>query len=93
MLSLMESGGVGFLLALLLTPLWMRFVQARSYGQVVSEDGPVAHQRKTGTPTMGGVVIVFAAVMGYAMGHIGRLYAIRDPGRLGDRRFGPTRIH
>ena len=71
MLSLMESGGVGFLLALLLTPVWMRFVQARSYGQVVSEDGPVAHQRKTGTPTMGGVVIVFAAVMGYAMGHIG----------------------
>jgi phospho-N-acetylmuramoyl-pentapeptide-transferase len=70
-LSLMESGGVGFLLALFLTPFWMRFVRARSFGHHVSEYGPSTHQHKTGTPTMGGVVIVFAAVMGYAMGHIG----------------------
>ena len=34
MLSLMESGGVGFLLALLLTPFWMRFVQARAFGHL-----------------------------------------------------------
>jgi phospho-N-acetylmuramoyl-pentapeptide-transferase len=67
----MESGGVGFLLALFLTPVWMRFVQARSFGHHVSEYGPSTHQHKSGIPTMGGVVIVFAAVMGYAMGHIG----------------------
>jgi len=70
MLSLMESGGVGFLLALLLTPFWMRFVQARAFGHQVSEYVST-HQHKSGIPTMGGVVIVFAAVMGYAMGHIG----------------------
>jgi phospho-N-acetylmuramoyl-pentapeptide-transferase len=69
-LSLMESGGVGFLLALFLTPVWMRFVQARSFGHHVSEYVST-HQHKAGLPTMGGVVIVFAAVMGYAMGHIG----------------------
>jgi phospho-N-acetylmuramoyl-pentapeptide-transferase len=67
----MESGGVGFLLALFLTPFWMRFVEARSFGHHVSEYGPSTHQHKSGIPTMGGVVIVFAAVMGYAMGHIG----------------------
>jgi phospho-N-acetylmuramoyl-pentapeptide-transferase len=66
----MESGGVGFLLALLLTPFWMRFVQARAFGHQVSEYVST-HQHKSGIPTMGGVVIVFAAVMGYAMGHIG----------------------
>jgi phospho-N-acetylmuramoyl-pentapeptide-transferase len=66
----MESGGVGFLLALFLTPVWMRFVQARAYGHTVSEYVST-HQHKAGIPTMGGVVIVFAAVMGYAMGHIG----------------------
>ena len=66
----MESGGVGFLLALLFTPLWMRFVEARSFGHQVSEYVST-HQHKSGIPTMGGVVIVFAAVMGYAMGHIG----------------------
>jgi phospho-N-acetylmuramoyl-pentapeptide-transferase len=70
MLSLMESGGVAFLLALFLTPLWIRFLTARSLVQRIREDGPT-HQHKAGTPTMGGVIIVFAALLGYAMGHIG----------------------
>jgi phospho-N-acetylmuramoyl-pentapeptide-transferase len=67
----MESGGVGFLCALLLTPLWIRYLRARSFGQQIREDGPATHQHKAGTPTMGGVVIVFAAVLGYVMGHVG----------------------
>lgn len=71
MLSLMESGGVGFLCALLLTPLWMKFLRARSLGQLIREEGPSTHHHKAGTPTMGGVIIVFAAVLGYVMGHVG----------------------
>lgn len=71
MLSLMESGGVGFLCALLITPFWIRFLRARSMGQQIREDGPSTHQHKAGTPTMGGVVIVIAAVLGYLMGHVG----------------------
>jgi len=69
MLSLMKSGGVAFLFALLVTPLWIRFVQQRSMGQRIREDGPASHQAKAGTPTMGGVVIVAATVLGYAAGH------------------------
>src|ERR1035437_2388970 len=71
MLRLMESGGVGFLCALLLTPLWMRFLSARSLGQQIREEGPSTHHHKAGTPTMGGVIIVLAAVLGYVMGHVG----------------------
>jgi len=71
MLSLMESGSVGFLCALLLTPLFMRFLRERSLGQRIREDGPSTHLVKAGTPTMGGVVIVFSAVLGYLMGHVG----------------------
>jgi len=71
MLSLMESGGVGFLFALFATPLWIRFVRERSLGQQIREDGPESHHAKAGTPTMGGVVIVVAAVLGYLMGHVG----------------------
>ena len=67
----MESGGVGFLCALLLTPLWMRFLSARSLGQQIREDGPSTHHHKAGTPTMGGVIIVLASVLGYVMGHVG----------------------
>lgn len=71
MLSLMESGGVGFLCALLLTPLWIRFLRQRSLGQLIREDGPSTHHAKAGTPTMGGVVIILSAVLGYLMGHVG----------------------
>ena len=71
MLSLMESGGVGFLFALFATPLWIRFVRERSLGQQIREDGPESHHAKAGTPTMGGVVIVMAALLGYLMGHVG----------------------
>jgi phospho-N-acetylmuramoyl-pentapeptide-transferase len=71
MLSLMESGGVGFLVALLVTPLWIHFLRKRSLGQFIREDGPTTHYHKAGTPTMGGVIIVCAAVLGYLMGHVG----------------------
>jgi phospho-N-acetylmuramoyl-pentapeptide-transferase len=82
MLSLMESGGVGFLCALILTPLWMKFLSARSLGQQIREDGPSTHHHKAGTPTMGGVIIVFAAVLGYCMGHIGTSITFTRAGEL-----------
>jgi len=71
MLSLMESGGVGFLFALLVTPIWIRFLRSRSLGQLIREDGPSTHLVKAGTPTMGGVIICCSAVLGYLMGHVG----------------------
>jgi phospho-N-acetylmuramoyl-pentapeptide-transferase len=71
MLSLMESGGCGFLVALFVTPLWIRFVREHSLGQQIREDGPATHFAKAGTPTLGGVIIVFAATVGYLMGHVG----------------------
>ena len=82
MLSLMESGGVGFLVALLVTPLWMRFLNARSLGQQIREDGPSTHHHKAGTPTMGGVVIVVAAFLGYCMGHVGTSIVFTRSGAL-----------
>jgi phospho-N-acetylmuramoyl-pentapeptide-transferase len=69
-LSLMESGGVAFLFAIFVTPLWIRFLNAHSLFQHIREDGPT-HQHKVGTPTMGGAIIVAAALLGYGMGHIG----------------------
>ena len=71
MLSLMESGGVAFLFSLFVTPLWIRFLTRRSFGQKIHEDLPSTHLVKAGTPTMGGVLIVVSAVLGYVMGHVG----------------------
>lgn len=81
MLSLMEAGGVGFLIALFATPVWIRYLRRRSYGQQIREDGP-PHQHKAGTPTMGGVIIVFAALVGYLMGHLGTSITITRAGIL-----------
>jgi phospho-N-acetylmuramoyl-pentapeptide-transferase len=82
MLSLMESGGIGFLVALFVTPLWIRFVRERSLGQQIREDGPATHHAKAGTPTLGGVIIVFAATLGYFMGHVGTSIAFTRGGLL-----------
>ena len=45
MLSLMKSGGVGFLVALLATPWWIRFVQSRSLGQAIADQSPLWRAR------------------------------------------------
>jgi phospho-N-acetylmuramoyl-pentapeptide-transferase len=81
-LSLMESGGVGFLCSLLLTPLWIRYLRKHSLGQRIREDGPATHHVKAGTPTMGGVIIVLAAVAGYFMGHVGTSIVFTRSGLL-----------
>ncbi len=82
MLSLMESGGIAFLLSIFVTPLWIRFVSSRSMGQLIREDGPSHHHKKAGTPTMGGVVIVGSAFVGYCMGHVGTALFFTRSGEL-----------
>ncbi|HEV7776785.1 MAG TPA: phospho-N-acetylmuramoyl-pentapeptide-transferase [Luteibacter sp.] len=46
--------------ALLLGPMLIRRLAAMKAGQVVRTDGPQTHLVKTGTPTMGGTLILFA---------------------------------
>lgn len=46
-----------------MAPLLIRLLQDRQVGQMVREDTPDRHQQKTGTPTMGGTLILFALVM------------------------------
>ncbi|MDP1573712.1 MAG: phospho-N-acetylmuramoyl-pentapeptide-transferase [Coxiellaceae bacterium] len=41
-------------------PAVIHRLQLLQYGQVVRNDGPQAHLKKTGTPTMGGALILFA---------------------------------
>ncbi|MEE6274056.1 phospho-N-acetylmuramoyl-pentapeptide-transferase [Georgenia wangjunii] len=75
MITVLISGAVALLLSLLGTPLFIRFLVKRNYGQFIRQDGPTAHYTKRGTPTMGGVVIIVATLLGYAVANIsaGRL--------------------
>jgi len=65
---------VSLVLAGLLFPLWIRLLRFRNIGQQVRADGPQGHLVKQGTPTMGGVLILFVVAVVYlGMGNIGRL--------------------
>ncbi len=65
MLAIVIAGGIGLLISLLGTPLFIRFLTRRQYGQFIRHDGPASHHVKRGTPTMGGVVIILAAVVAW----------------------------
>ena len=41
---------------------FIRFVAKQKYGQVIRDDGPKSHLQKEGTPTMGGLLILFSIV-------------------------------
>jgi phospho-N-acetylmuramoyl-pentapeptide-transferase len=50
-------------LAFVLGPMVIRWLMRMKVGQVVRDDGPETHLSKAGTPTMGGVLIILAAVI------------------------------
>jgi len=64
------ASGIALLIGLLGTPLWIRLVVRLGYGQMIREDGVSTHQAKRGTPTMGGTVLVVAALIGYGAAHL-----------------------
>lgn len=82
MLSIMVAGGVALWVAGLLTPVLVRWLQAHRIGQHIREDGPASHSAKAGTPTMGGIVIVLAVVVGFGVGHLGTHVGLSRAGVL-----------
>ncbi|MGG1553121.1 phospho-N-acetylmuramoyl-pentapeptide-transferase [Paenibacillus ferrarius] len=52
--------GVAFVLALIMGPLCIPILRRMKFGQQIREEGPKAHLKKQGTPTMGGIIILLA---------------------------------
>ncbi len=52
-----------FLICFLLGPWAIKKLTGLQIGQYIREDGPQAHLKKAGTPTMGGALILFAVVV------------------------------
>jgi phospho-N-acetylmuramoyl-pentapeptide-transferase len=71
MIGILISGAVAVVMSLVMTPLVIRWFHNRGVGQVVrqGQEYPL-HQAKAGTPTMGGVAFVTAAVIGFLAGHL-----------------------
>jgi len=57
------ASGTALLIALLIGPYVIQKLREFQIGQFVREDGPQSHLKKTGTPTMGGVLICIAILL------------------------------
>ena len=65
MRAILFGGGLALLMSLLGTRVAINLFTRLGYGQEIRDDGPTSHHTKRGTPTMGGVVIILAATLGY----------------------------
>ena len=54
---------LAFALGVVLLPGFIAHMRRISFGQAIREDGPESHLSKDGTPTMGGVIILFSIVL------------------------------
>lgn len=48
---------------LLITPFYLNWLRNKQFGQYIREDGPKAHLKKSGTPTMGAVVFLIPVIV------------------------------
>ncbi|WP_116113122.1 phospho-N-acetylmuramoyl-pentapeptide-transferase [Austwickia chelonae] len=70
MKTVLAAAALALFISLLGTPLYIKFLVSRGYGQFVRDDGPTTHKTKRGTPTMGGFVIIAATLIGYFVAHL-----------------------
>jgi phospho-N-acetylmuramoyl-pentapeptide-transferase len=68
--TILLSGAISMIIALLGTKPTITVLRKRKLGQEIRADGPQAHLGKKGTPTMGGIVIIIASLIGYVGGHL-----------------------
>ncbi len=88
MIALLMGAGLALLFAFLGTPLFIRFLVRKSYGQFIRDDGPTTHHTKRGTPTMGGTVVVLAVLASYGITHL--VMWMINPASPGPSASGPA---
>lgn len=53
----------GFVITVIFMPLFIGYLRFKKEGQTIRDEGPKWHAKKNGTPTMGGLVFIVAAVI------------------------------
>ncbi len=66
MVNVLLAGAIAMIVALVVTPMFTKFLVKKSYGQFIHDD-LTQHHHKRGKPTMGGAVIIGAVVVGYLL--------------------------
>ena len=59
----MLVGGISFVVTIILSLCIIPYLKKLKVGQVVRTDGPESHLKKSGTPTMGGIMMLAAILM------------------------------
>ena len=54
---------ISFVISVALGPVIIPFLRRLKVGQTVRDDGPQTHLKKSGTPTMGGILILISIVL------------------------------
>lgn len=54
---------ISFIISIVLSPIIIPFLRRLKVGQTEREDGPKSHLKKTGTPTMGGLIILSSIII------------------------------
>ncbi|WP_077211434.1 phospho-N-acetylmuramoyl-pentapeptide-transferase [Bacillus dakarensis] len=54
---------LGFIISVIFSPIFIPFLRRLKFGQSIREEGPKSHQKKSGTPTMGGIIILLSIVV------------------------------
>ncbi len=67
MKGILIAASIALVFSLFGTPFAITLLRRRGYGQLIRDDGPTTHHTKRGTPTMGGTVILLAALLGYGI--------------------------
>ncbi|AIF66284.1 MULTISPECIES: phospho-N-acetylmuramoyl-pentapeptide-transferase [Terribacillus] len=71
---LLVTIAVAFIVTVLISPIIIPFLRRLKFGQSIREEGPKSHMKKSGTPTMGGVMIMISIVVStwimHAIGNI-----------------------
>jgi len=70
MKQILFSGVIGLFLTLVGTPLLIKLLARKGYGQYIRDDGPREHAAKRGTPTMGGIAFISATVVAYFLSKV-----------------------
>ena len=62
--SLVLAAAVAAGFVLITGPFFIPWLHKLKFGQSIREEGPQSHQKKSGTPTMGGIMIILGIVIG-----------------------------
>ncbi|WP_307626016.1 phospho-N-acetylmuramoyl-pentapeptide-transferase [Streptomyces turgidiscabies] len=70
MKQILFAGVIGLFLTLIGTPLLIKLLARKGYGQYIRDDGPREHHAKRGTPTMGGIAFILSTVAAYFLSKV-----------------------